>query len=180
MGEGFYFVEILVFALFAGFLVYRLRSVLGRRHGEERQRPNPFAVDRPGPAVPDNVIPLPERGRPAEAKEAATEPFSLAAGLAQIKDVDPGFDEKHFVQGGALICADDSGYKQAYEAVRIADLIVHHGKNPAEISTLSPTRGAIIANRERARMLGIDLSNQKQIEEFVNTAKALEKYPAGD
>ena len=99
MDEGFYFVDILVFALFAGFLVYRLRHVLGRRHGEERQRPNPFAIDRSGPTVPDNVIPMPDRGRPVEVKDAPTEPFSLAAGLAQIKALDPAFDEKFFVQG---------------------------------------------------------------------------------
>ena len=29
MGDGFYFVDVVVFALIAGFLVYRLRSVLG-------------------------------------------------------------------------------------------------------------------------------------------------------
>ncbi|MEI6558528.1 MAG: Tim44/TimA family putative adaptor protein [Rhodospirillaceae bacterium] len=101
MGEGFYFLDIVVFAMIAGFLVYRLRSVLGRRSGEERQRPNPFAVDQAGTALPDNVIPLPDRGRAvADSSLPQTdEPFSLAAGLAQVKAADPGFEEKHFLEG---------------------------------------------------------------------------------
>ncbi len=97
MGDGFVFIEIVIFAMIAAFLVYRLRSVLGRRTGEERQRPNPFT---PRPGAPDNVVPLPGRDRPAaEPAVDPDEPVSLAAALAQIKGVDPGFDEKHFLQG---------------------------------------------------------------------------------
>ena len=104
MGEGFY-LDIIVFAAIAGFLVYRLRSVLGRRTGEERPRPNPFAVDQNGQGLPDNVIPMPDRSRPpvdssADAPAPALdEPFSLATGLAQVKTADPSFDEKGFLQG---------------------------------------------------------------------------------
>ena len=94
MGEGFVFIEIVIFAMIAAFLVYRLRSVLGRRHGDERQRPNPFT---PPPARPDNVVSMPQR--PAGAPVAPDEPQSLAASLAQISAADPTFDEKTFVQG---------------------------------------------------------------------------------
>ena len=93
--------DIIVFALIAGFLVYRLRSVLGRRTGEERQRPNPFVLDQSGQPLPDNVIAMPDRGRPLpdSGPVQPEEPFSLAVGLAQIKSVDPSFDEKAFIQG---------------------------------------------------------------------------------
>ena len=64
MGDGFVFVEIVIFAMIAAFLVYRLRSVLGRRTGEERQRPNPFS---PRPGAPDNVVQMPGREGPAPA-----------------------------------------------------------------------------------------------------------------
>jgi predicted lipid-binding transport protein (Tim44 family) len=76
MGNGFQFIEVILFAVVAGFLIFRLRSVLGRRHGEEQQRPNPFSTPRPGQSgqpdagaggpihpLPDNVIPLPQRDR---------------------------------------------------------------------------------------------------------------------
>lgn len=105
MGEGFYFFDILIFGMVAAFLVYRLRSVLGRRHGEERQRPNPFtpppkAGQAPAPAESDNVVPLPDRGRPPEAPlPVETGPISLEEGLRQIRAADPTFNEKHFLQG---------------------------------------------------------------------------------
>jgi predicted lipid-binding transport protein (Tim44 family) len=100
MGEGFYFIDILIFAMIAAFLVYRLRGVLGRRHGEERQRPNPY-TPRPGQEGGDNVVTLPDRTRPPADIPPPTpgEPYSLAAGIAQIQANDPTFDEKGFMQG---------------------------------------------------------------------------------
>jgi len=99
MGDGFYFVDIVVFALIAGFLVFRLRSVLGRRHGDERVRPNPFVTEAGAPPPADNVITLPTRPAPVAEEEPDNEPYSLATGLSRIRAVDPTFDEKAFVQG---------------------------------------------------------------------------------
>jgi predicted lipid-binding transport protein (Tim44 family) len=45
-------IDIVILALIAGFLIYRLRSVLGTRHGEERQRPNPFTAPPKGDQHP--------------------------------------------------------------------------------------------------------------------------------
>ncbi|MGF7174520.1 Tim44/TimA family putative adaptor protein [Azospirillum doebereinerae] len=97
MGDGFVFIEIIIFAMIAAFLVYRLRSVLGRRTGEEQQRPNPFTAR---PNQPDNVVTLPDRNRPRpDAAPLSDEPVSLAVALEQIKAADPSFDEKHFLEG---------------------------------------------------------------------------------
>ncbi len=99
MGDGFVFIEIVIFAMIAAFLVYRLRSVLGRRTGEERQRPNPF-TPAASTAKPDNVVPLPERNRPRpDVAVSPDEPLSLAASIEQIRAADPTFDEKHFLEG---------------------------------------------------------------------------------
>lgn len=99
MGDGFVFIEIVIFAMIAAFLVYRLRSVLGRRNGEERQRPNPYAP-RPDQARPENVVTLPGRSRPLPSEPPAPdEPMSLAASIAQIANADPSFEEKRFLQG---------------------------------------------------------------------------------
>nr|WP_148219342.1 Tim44/TimA family putative adaptor protein [Azospirillum sp. B510] len=98
------FIEIVIFAMIAAFLVYRLRSVLGRRTGEERQRPNPFSA-APGAAKPDNVVSLPQRNQPrpdaapGQDVMASDEPLSLAASIDQIRAADPTFDEKHFLDG---------------------------------------------------------------------------------
>ncbi len=48
--------DILIYALVAAGLVFWLRSVLGTRHGDERQRPNPFTT--PAPGTPDAANPL--------------------------------------------------------------------------------------------------------------------------
>ena len=85
--------------------------------------------------------------------------------------------EGQFVKEGLLLTVDDSGYKQAYEAGRMADMILHQKKSPAEIAVIAPTRGAIMVNRQRAAMLGLDVSNKDFIEEFVEKSAALEKYP---
>jgi putative tryptophan/tyrosine transport system substrate-binding protein len=104
---------------------------------------------------------------------------SLKAGawyLANIKkpEVSP---EKQFVQEGMLLSVDDSGFKQAYEAGRMADMILHQKKNPSDIAVIVPARGAIMLNRQRAAMLGLDVAQNDFIEEYIEKSAALEKYP---
>lgn len=105
-GDNAVLIEIIIFAMIAAFLVHRLRSVLGRRTGEERQRPNPFSTSDEAAPSRDNVIQLPnrQRGEPAEreardADPASDEPLSLAARINQVRDADGGFEEKSFLSG---------------------------------------------------------------------------------
>ncbi len=85
--------------------------------------------------------------------------------------------EKQFAQEGILLVVDDSGFKQGYEAVKTAHLILEEGKHPSTIPVRAPDRGAVLVNRQRAEMLGIDSSGQAFIEEFIDKALALERYP---
>jgi predicted lipid-binding transport protein (Tim44 family) len=92
-------IEILFFAAIAIFLIFRLRAVLGRRTGEERERPNP--LDRP-PVEP--YRPNQPNGRGGVPAGPVIEhdpeaPLSLEARLARITALDPNFDEKHFLNG---------------------------------------------------------------------------------
>lgn len=101
-GDSAVLIEIIIFAMIAAFLVHRLRSVLGRRDGDERPRPNPYSAPVETPR--DNVIPLPARNRPEPAASVPVaadhdEPLSLAARLDAIQQADPNFDEKSFLQG---------------------------------------------------------------------------------
>lgn len=105
MGDGGFLVDIIIFAAVAAFLVLRLRNVLGRRTGEERQRPNPYAAPEPRQSRPlpgaldDNIVALPDR-RPKPLDQASsTDGLSLEGALTQIKIADPSFDEKHFLSG---------------------------------------------------------------------------------
>lgn len=105
MGEGFQFLDIIFFAMIAVFLVMRLRSVLGRRTGHERQR-DPFAGRRAEEAQGDKVVPLPDRNRPmppdataSPRPSAEADASPLQQGLAQIRAVDHNFDPDAFLQG---------------------------------------------------------------------------------
>ena len=99
MSGGFGIFDIILFAMLAAFLVYRLRSVLGKRTGHEQRRSDSFtSPDGAGESGNDNVISLPDRE--PEVDEPVLEPDSpLSAGLAQLKIVDPSFEVESFVEG---------------------------------------------------------------------------------
>lgn len=101
MSGGLGFLDIILFAMLAAFLIYRLGSVLGKRTGHEQQRPDVFgggAAPGSEEAHEDNVISLPDRTPEPDA--VAVEPDTpLAAALTQIKLADQNFDERVFVGG---------------------------------------------------------------------------------
>src|SRR5277367_1538611 len=111
MGDGFPLIDVVLFAMVAAFLFLRLRSVLGRRTGNERPRPNPFVrpaaeprpqpgqapAQRPEPRGEIRPLPRPEPVRPRKDNVgAASAPAGtpLATGLAELKLADPSFDEE--------------------------------------------------------------------------------------
>ncbi len=88
-------VDILIFAAIAIFLILRLRSVLGTRHGDEHTRPNPFAA--PGAAAPQPAAPLPAPRGPFQ-PPADVDP-AVAEGLTEIAQADPAFTAGDFLSG---------------------------------------------------------------------------------
>lgn len=95
-------IDIILIALVAVFLVLQLRRVLGRRHGEERQRPDPFTPPEAGRGD-DKVIDLPRREQPDPALPRGVDVVSKGGpaetGIARIKIADSAFDPRGFVQG---------------------------------------------------------------------------------
>lgn len=106
MGDGYY-LDIVLFALVAAFLIFRLRSVLGRRDGfqgkPEDHVPYPAKPDRPAePAngTPERIEPPAAGEPPIGGRDAlSVAPASLDAGLTQIKVADPRFDQREFIDG---------------------------------------------------------------------------------
>jgi predicted lipid-binding transport protein (Tim44 family) len=99
MGEFQQYFDIILFAMVAAFLVLRLRSVLGRRTGNERRRD--LFVRRARPA-PEKV---PTLGQPnnSEAPPAATPLLdAVAQGLGQIRRADSAFDPARFLEGARI------------------------------------------------------------------------------
>jgi predicted lipid-binding transport protein (Tim44 family) len=104
MDSGFAFFDIVFFAMVAAFLILRLRSVLGRRTGNEN--PERWTARKPTPQArtetTDNVARLPDRSRPAgEAAPVIDLPANSPAetGLTQITVADPSFDPRTFTEG---------------------------------------------------------------------------------
>lgn len=101
MEGSFPFLEIVLFAMVAGFLILRLRSVLGRRTGHERRRPDPITARTAQEEAREKVVPLPDRGRLPQREEvpSSVADAGAAAGVAQIRSVDRDFDPGEFVAG---------------------------------------------------------------------------------
>ena len=99
MGGGLGVLDIILFAMLAAFLIYRLGSVLGKRTGNEQRRPEMFGGGRARDAgkQDDNVISLPDRA--SDRAESGKPQSPLEAGLTQIKIADRRFDEKGFLEG---------------------------------------------------------------------------------
>jgi predicted lipid-binding transport protein (Tim44 family) len=111
-----------IFFLVAAVVIFfQLRNVLGRRTGNERPPFDPYTAGRARPkdasAKSENVVSLPRKRTAAEAEEsfAAIDAFAkpgteLNKGLRSIKEVDPSFDPKAFIDGA----------KAAYEMIVMA------------------------------------------------------------
>ncbi len=73
----------------------------------------------------------------------------------------------HRVKLGLLCGADDSGYKQGFEAVTMAHNILSGIAVPATYPPRTPSRGPLMANKQRAKTLGITITPEMGIEQFV-------------
>ena len=97
---------LILYALVAAGLVFWLRSILGTRSGEERERPNPFATPvepkQPHgtiaePVIRDDVVTLPlDDIKPALPRNVSLADENVERGLAEIARADRSFDAGRF------------------------------------------------------------------------------------
>jgi predicted lipid-binding transport protein (Tim44 family) len=114
----------LFFLIAAVVIFFQLRNVLGRRTGSERPPFDPYTAARKrspqkeAEKAPDNIVALPRKRGSAEASEEAYKAIDafvpagteINKGLRAIKDNDPSFEPKTFVDGA----------KMAYEMIVMA------------------------------------------------------------
>ena len=89
------FIDILIFAAIALFLIFRLRSILGNRDGFEQKRPEQSAFDASVQTENDNSAPkkiVPLR---------ANNPLANGEGLEAVRRADSSFKDDEFMQGAA-------------------------------------------------------------------------------
>lgn len=99
--------DLIVYAIIAAGLVFWLRNLLGTRHGEERERPNPYLrpVENNAEAIKDpNAIEgeVIQKNTIADLADNPTQELSIKteeaqAGLQAIANADKGFEVKDFV-----------------------------------------------------------------------------------
>jgi predicted lipid-binding transport protein (Tim44 family) len=99
MGAGSSFpIDLILFGMIAAFLVLRLRSILGRRTGFERQA-QPYQP----PAGPNNAPPVidgqAEPPAPAATRVLPDATSAIGQTLGRIRSVDRGFDPTAFLDG---------------------------------------------------------------------------------
>jgi predicted lipid-binding transport protein (Tim44 family) len=96
-------VDLIIYAIVAAGLVFWLKSILGTRHGDERERPNPFTAppETASSSIPSNEtvsLPLPS-DRPVLPRNVTLAKEDVEAALMEIAAKDPGFDPARFAQG---------------------------------------------------------------------------------
>ncbi len=98
------FLDILIFAVVAGVILFRLYSVLGRRTGNERPPQDRYRLSSAPRNAPSNVTSLEDHKKGAGTPQPAD---PVGRGLMDIQLADRGFEPDHFL----------SGAKQAYEMI---------------------------------------------------------------
>lgn len=109
----FFDIGTIVFMIAAVVIFYQLRNVLGRRTGSERPPFDPYSSPRTNnqdaAQSGDNVVSLPRKRGAAEPDATYATIDALAKpggevnkGLRAIRDADPGFDPKVFLEGAKV------------------------------------------------------------------------------
>ena len=100
---------LILYALVAAGLVFWLKSILGTRSGEERERPNPFTAPPPEakgrrdalePAVHDDMVTLPagdQSPMPALPRNVTLSGDDVERGISEIARADRTFDISRFI-----------------------------------------------------------------------------------
>ena len=92
------FIDILIFAAIALFLIFRLRSILGNRDGFEQKRPEQSAFDANAQTENDNSAP--KKIIPLRANNDTNQQIN-GDGLEAVRRADPSFRDDEFMQGAA-------------------------------------------------------------------------------
>jgi predicted lipid-binding transport protein (Tim44 family) len=104
MSNGFQFLDIILFAMIAAFLILRLRSVLGRHKDSGEPKKNnereSFSENSPKNNANENVISLSSAKSGIErGEETAPLQTELDAGISKIQSVANDFDSAEFLTG---------------------------------------------------------------------------------
>ena len=169
MGDFQQYFDIILFAMVAGFLVLRLRSVLGRRTGNERRRD--LFVRRPRP-VSDKLPPLVEPTAVAVNPPSSPPVDTVEKDLDEIHRADPSFEASEFLNGARvafemIVRAFAEGDKAALRPLLSDEVFQQFGAAIDERMTAKETL--------ETRILRIDSSDIVEAELLAGTAQVTVK-----
>lgn len=124
MGDGNQYLDIIILGVIAAFIILRLRSVLGRRDGndENHNYHDPFRREGPeddharGAGADDNIVQLPGSNRgqdydpyddraqaqDIEPEEVVDTSDPIAVGVSEVRRYDPSFSKDEFLSGARV------------------------------------------------------------------------------
>lgn len=102
MGSGFQFIDIIIIAMIAGFVALRLRSVLGRRTGDESTH-RPEAVPQPHNGTASEVRPDAPVAVSSDTVIRLEADPSIRKALREMRRYEPGFDVEIFIEGARAV-----------------------------------------------------------------------------
>lgn len=97
-GTGSFPIDLVLFGMIAAFLVLRLRSILGRRSGFEREQAERGPVQVPGMGRPPGKV-VDAKTETAPARPLPDQASPAGAELQRMRGVDRSFDPAHFLAG---------------------------------------------------------------------------------
>ena len=183
MGEFQQYFDIILFGMVAAFLVLRLRSVLGRRTGNERRRD--FFVRR-SPPTPDKGPTIDESASGAANPAIGTAPANrVAEGLDRIRRGDPSFDPSHFLEGARaafemIVSAFAAGDKAVLEPLLSKEVFKQFATAIDERIVAKETLETRIVRLDKADIVEADLAGRtaqvtvKLVSQQVNVTRAMD------
>jgi len=175
-------VTTIIFLALAAFVLWRLRSVLGTKTGQEKPPADPFTRrETPGPRVGprgpgDNVVRLPgsaaERAAtvtaepPAERWKGIAEPHSaVAAGLDEVARIEPDFDARSFIEGAKvayemIVTAFAQGDRKALKGLLSRDVYEGFERAIIERERRGEKAETTFVSIDKADILGVEVRNR--------------------
>lgn len=166
--------DLVIYALVAAGLVFWLRSILGTRHGEERQRDNPLLRQK------DDKAPAPEAAL-VEEREITSE--DLVKGLAENKDGKISIDGKKAEAGLIDIARADRDFDINFfmDGAQEAFAIVVEAFAAGDRETLKDLLGSAVYSAFEAAIAERERKGEKQETQIraIRKAEAIEARVSG-
>lgn len=165
MSNGLF--EIIIIALIAAVLIWRLRSILGRHSEDDAPRHGPYTQQNSRTAAPGtngNVIQMPSTSKPMPSRAEQEEPIDFARYVAPGSSAQQGLMDLHAADRSFHPASFIAGAKSAYEMIVTAFA-------SGDRSTLKPLLSDTVYSQFEAAITDREQKNLTIDSEFIGVDK---------